>query len=488
MYRRQKSFNRRQILGYNSTNTKPPKTKTNHTTSRKQNIFERNTTQRTINTHPAPLNSKQRIYGVLVEREEKSQFEELDIDITKLQSLKKQSDFRLQASKAAQNQTNAIPVEEDIYTFNPLDEIRIPVIIQCMPIKNDTETFERLNDKLKNSLADAHLIGNCDYVDFKFVVAPELSIRVVERQCNNRQKGIICYGFLKNKKILNGVECGLDDEVLADKDSKYPFIANIVNFKLYSRRFMTNACNNAVRRGKKNMQVLYESDSDDENNKNSEISTTQEPNQEKSLNNTQSNQPEERIITPIEKAIENARLNGISEHIQYTEKMSIIIGENEFIQYKFNSNQTHLNTTTDIENPYCLLTSVCNCSIKSINTRFTLQSNPLDETITFKNKIPTCKTEANCNCYAKNTIVEFNVITKLENLDHEALLKCSNAMNADPISQYNASMSQNYYCPFEFKEGVHQSSMKTSYAYLKLINPLIFSIRVIRDYFVKLLL
>ncbi|KAM0687672.1 hypothetical protein COBT_001082 [Conglomerata obtusa] len=146
------------------------------------------------------------------------------------------------------------------------------------------------------------------------------------------------------------------------------------------------------------MKVLYESDSDDENNKNIELSTTQEPNQEKLSNNTQGYQPKERIISPMEKAIDYARLIGIFQHINYTEKLSIIIGGNEFVKYKFNSNQTHLNTTTDIENPYCLLTSVCNCNIKSINTRFAIQSNPYNATKIFKNRIPTCKTEANCNC------------------------------------------------------------------------------------------
>ncbi|KAM0686147.1 hypothetical protein COBT_002633, partial [Conglomerata obtusa] len=465
----QKSFNRRQILGYNSTNTKPPKTKTNHTTNRKQNIFERNTTQRTINTHLATLNSKQWIYDALVEREKKGQHEEQDIDTKKLQSSVIQSNSRLQANKAAQNQTSnvtktkrsiedSIPIEEEKYLFNPIDEIRIPVIIKCMPIKNDTETLERLNNNLKQSLEDTNLIGNCNYVDFKFLVAPELSIRVVERQCNN---------------LFNGVEYGLIDVVLADNDSKYPFIANIVNYKLYSGKLMTNACNNVVR-------LIYESDSDDENDKNIKLSTTQEHNQEKFSVNNQ--------IIDLKIAIDYARSNGIFQHISPTEKLSIIFGENEFIQYIFNSNQTHINTTNDVENPYCLLTSVCNCNIKSIKTSFAIQASPFDEVINFKNKIPKCKTEANCSCYAKNTIVEFRLNTKLENIDRATLHKCSNAVNSDPISQYNASMSQNYYCPFEFREGVHQSLIKTSYAYLKLVNPLIFSFREIKEYFVKLLL
>ncbi|KAM0687671.1 hypothetical protein COBT_001081 [Conglomerata obtusa] len=242
-YQRQNSLYRRQILTYNFTNKKPPKIKTNYTTNRKQNIFERNTTQRTNNMQPATLNSMQNIYDALVEREKKSQFEEQDIDDKKLQSSRKQSDFRLQANKAAKNQTSnvimtkrfiedSIHIEEEKYTFNPMDEVRIPVIIQYMPIKPDTETFERLNNKLKESLEDTNLIENCDFFDLKFLVAPELSIRLIERQCNNRQKGIICYGFLKNKKILNGVECGLDYVEIAVKTSDYYFIKNIIIFNI----------------------------------------------------------------------------------------------------------------------------------------------------------------------------------------------------------------------------------------------------------------
>lgn len=382
--------------------------------------------------------------------------------------------------------------------FDINEETKLHVLIQCMPLNNDTATMEELNKKLQGTITNAINSEDCKYFDLNSREDSEITIRIVERQCNDRNDGVICYGLIKNNKIFSSVKCGLGFAKILNTRSDTNSIENGLKYYIYTVQTKISACNNAALLTEKINENNHDainasSTNSNQTRTNEELNDAQnriieldlECREEKPLitengiaNVTQiiifiqkhaTNNPMDQIMTqrnPLKSAIKNANASSVPiSAIDFNETLSIIIWKNKSINYYSNSNLFNLNEIDQLEKPYCLVYSICDCEVNNMKTTYDQKrsnsDNNYDGNFTSKNdefSKPACEINAQCSCYAKKSEMDISIHKNIKNIQSDALYKCFDFLKTEVLSKYSTYTSQKGKCLFEFEKLSYQNS------------------------------
>ncbi|KAM0688150.1 hypothetical protein COBT_000598 [Conglomerata obtusa] len=389
-------------------------------------------------------------------------------------------------------------LEEINNKFDIHEENKLHVLIQCMPVKNDTATLEILNKKLQGTLTNPKNSEECNYFDLNSREDSEITIRIIERQCNDRNDGIVCYGLIKNNKIFSSVKCGLGFAIIPNTKSNTNSIQNGLNYFVYSVQTIIPGCINAALLTEKINENNYDAinasttnfnqtqtdgELNDANNRTAELDIEFGEKHHLMTENgianvTQviiflqkyaTNKSMDQIMTqrnPLKEAIENAYASSVPIFaIDFNETLSILIWENKSINYYLNSKLSNLDKIDQLERPYCLIYSNCDCEVKNMKTTHEPESSNSDDHydgnftgIPDESSISKCEINAQCSCYTKNSEMDIAIYKNIKNIQSDALYKCFDFLKTEVVSKYSTYTTQKGKCLFEFEKSKHQNS------------------------------